>query len=397
MEAPAGNSWVAIGTGDKMDGSLMFLAYTSANKKGVTLSPRLCGSHVEPTWDSKIDCELVTGNGIMNGVIAYNNSEIYVVNAHCKNITGLAREKIDFGSTQQKFIFAVGPGDHTLESDDKGAGIRRHDEYGVFQMDMTKATVQDGDGVTVPTGKAATENSNAQIVGSPTQDNDWTGVLHATAMCGAFVIIFPMGVVMLRVLEKVMFHAGMQALGVLASIVGVAIGLYLSMMYNHSKHINSAHQILGLALLFFLFAQLSLGWFHHRLYKKTQRPTLMGKIHRYAGPVILALGVVNGFLGFSFADSSRSNISYALAVLAIGLVVVGLVFLKQRQKKRRAAALGGFGAGGSSEYAGHGGAPMIPGSGYATPYDPPRSDVVLGHLGAPPAYDDRFVTPRPMV
>ena len=109
-------------------------------------------------------------------------------------------------------------------------------------MDMTKATVQDGDGVTVPTGKAATENSNAQIVGSPTQDNDWTGVLHATAMCGAFVIIFPMGVVMLRVLEKVMFHASMQALGVLASIVGVAIGLYLSMMYNHvSQHFVASH------------------------------------------------------------------------------------------------------------------------------------------------------------
>ena len=113
--------------------------------------------------------------------------------------------------------------------------------------------------------------------------------------------------------------------------------------------------------------------------------------------MILALGVANGFLGFSFADSSRSNIYYALAVLVIGLVVVGLVFLKQRQKKRRAAALGGFGAGRSSEYAGHGGAPMMPESGYATPYDPSRSDVALGHLGAPPAYDDRFVTPRPMV
>ena len=123
----------------------------------------------------------------------------------------------------------------------------------------------------------------------------------------------------------------------------------------------------------------------------------MGKIHRYAGPVILALGVANGFLGFSFADSSRSNIFYALAVLAIGLVVVGLVFLKQRQKKRRATALGGFGAGGSSDYVGHGGAPMMPESGYATPYDPSRSDVALRHLGTLPAYDNRFVTPGPMI
>ena len=123
----------------------------------------------------------------------------------------------------------------------------------------------------------------------------------------------------------------------------------------------------------------------------------MGKIHRYAGPVILALGVANGFLGFSFADSSRSNISYALAVLVIGLAVVGLIFFKQRQKKRRAAALGGFGAGGPSEYAGHGGAPMMPESGYTTPYNPSRSDIALGHLGAPPAYNDGFVTPRPMV
>jgi hypothetical protein len=46
-----------------------------------------------------------------------------------------------------------------------------------------------------------------------------------------------------------------------------------------------------------------LGVTHHRIYKKEQRKTLMGKIHRYLGPAIIFFGLVNGGIGFSFAGS----------------------------------------------------------------------------------------------
>lgn len=36
LEAPAEYSWMAIGTGDKMDGSIMMVAYRSSNETGTT-------------------------------------------------------------------------------------------------------------------------------------------------------------------------------------------------------------------------------------------------------------------------------------------------------------------------------------------------------------------------
>ena len=40
--------------------------------------------------------------------------------------------------------------------------------------------------------------------------------------------------------------------------------------------------------------QASLGTFHHRIFKAQQRPTVIGMIHRFLGPVAICLGIING-------------------------------------------------------------------------------------------------------
>lgn len=73
---------------------------------------------------------------------------------------------------------------------------------------------------------------NANEIGSPKQDHDYASALHAIAMCGTFVLLFPAGAAMLRIFESVRFHWMAQALGALIVVVASGIGVNLSGMYN---------------------------------------------------------------------------------------------------------------------------------------------------------------------
>ncbi len=76
---------------------------------------------------------------------------------------------------------------------------------------------------------------NATEIGSPKKDHDFAAALHALAMCGTFVILFPLGAAILRIFENVRFHWITQALGVLIVIVGAGIGVNLSGSYNRVR------------------------------------------------------------------------------------------------------------------------------------------------------------------
>lgn len=77
-----------------------------------------------------------------------------------------------------------------------------------------------------------TKMMNANEIGSPKQDHDYASALHAIAMCGTFVLLFPAGAAMLRIFESVRFHWMAQALGALIVVVASGIGVNLSGMYN---------------------------------------------------------------------------------------------------------------------------------------------------------------------
>ena len=80
-----------------------------------------------------------------------------------------------------------------------------------------------------------TKLQNATEIGNPTRDHDYASTLHAIAMCGTFVLLFPFGAALLRVFENVRFHWMAQALGVLITIVASGIGVNLSGMYNRVR------------------------------------------------------------------------------------------------------------------------------------------------------------------
>ena len=133
-------------------------------------------------------------------------------------------------------------------------------------------------------------------------------------MCIVFVLGFPAGSLALRVWNKVKVHAILQTVALVLFIMGFAGGAVVSGQYIRSKHFNSAHQIIGILLLIAFLAQLALGAMHHAKYKKDQQPTLMGKIHRFLGPAIMLVGLMNGYIGFAFAGNIYPILSHNLQI-----------------------------------------------------------------------------------
>lgn len=91
-----------------------------------------------------------------------------------------------------------------------------------------------------------------------------------------------------------------------------------------------------------LFAQWSIGFYHHLRYRKYKRPTSFGKAHLYAGPLLVLGGIINGFTGFNFSGESHNNIYYGVVVAIVLIIVLALLGWKrwtnERAKRDRASS-----------------------------------------------------------
>ncbi|KAL8656431.1 MAG: hypothetical protein Q9226_002669 [Calogaya cf. arnoldii] len=284
LSAPHGNSWVGVGFGKGMKDAFMLIAYTSKDGNKLTLSPRLGSGHVEPSHYNHNTFSIdLRQSGIQNGR--------YLAVGVCHNCKEWISGSIDFDSTSQRMIYAVGPDDLHLNSDAQDAGLRRHTYWGSFTIDLRAAR---GDPAAFPPEDLST--SNATAIGKEQNDHEHTSSLHAVAMAGTFVLIFPIGTFYKMVMGNIRWHWITQALGLIIVLVGAGLGLGMSHYYNRSKHFNSTHQIIGLVVVILLILQACLGSLHHRIFKAQQRTTIVGMIHRFLGLVVICIGVINGVL-----------------------------------------------------------------------------------------------------
>jgi hypothetical protein len=299
IESPVGNAWAGVGIGNEMKNALMFIAYPGDNGDNnggsVTISPRIADGHSEPTYQSDITIQKQN----VDTVTGSRSTLVMKADGVCKSCTTWANGGIDLSSTNQPFIFAVGPTFPPIESNSLSAGLSRHEFYGHFTMDMTAATTSSGG--SIPIGPY--NQKDATQATDTVHDNDPAPHIHGLVMSIVFILILPLGSLLLRVWHKVKGHIVTQCLALVLFCMAFAGGCVISLQYNKSKHFNSAHQIIGILLLLAFFTQLGLGITHHRIYKKEQRKTLMGRIHLYLGPAIIFFGLVNGGIGFAFSGS----------------------------------------------------------------------------------------------
>jgi hypothetical protein len=162
--------------------------------------------------------------------------------------------------------------------------------------------------------------------------------LHGLLMVLAFIILYPLGVYLLRSPRPTAFnyHWTIQALGSISLFLGAVIG------YWQSHSISIVHQYIGLAVTAAVLAQLVLGWRHHVTFLRIKTGTWMSKVHVYLGRVVLPLGMVNIFSGLKLRDYGWLTLGSCLAVMIIELVVLAIYV---RQAGKRGVRIGGPGTG----------------------------------------------------
>jgi hypothetical protein len=94
-------------------------------------------------------------------------------------------------------------------------------------MDLTRAVGKAG----VPAG-VVTSDTSGTVQTSDKTDHDFAPPLHAAVMILAFVVLMPLGVLILRILNSPKWHGFNQALSAVVAIIGLFLGIYISTMYN---------------------------------------------------------------------------------------------------------------------------------------------------------------------
>lgn len=178
----------------------------------------------------------------------------------------------------------------------------------------------------LPTSYSTSQGSSSE--GKEIQnDSNWPSIIHALCLCGALILLFPFGAILLRVYPKSLrWHWVNQTISSCIAFIGIVIGFYLSTMFTKSQSYGSTHQILGIVILLAIIAQWGIGFWHHRLYKKTQTASVFGIVHRYFGFIVIILAIINGGIGLSWSYASNGVIvGYSIGVIIVSVTIIGLL------------------------------------------------------------------------
>ncbi|CAD6444653.1 64ed4aa7-5d22-46e6-b052-7faf0cc60abd [Sclerotinia trifoliorum] len=365
ISGPSSCSWIAVGMGsDKMKNSLMFMMYADSTGNNVTLSPRIATGENEPSHTKDIVVEAFAGTRIFNDTFTWNG--------RCRNCTSWKGGSIGPTNMEANFIWATGPPGN-INSNSLHANIKRHDTYGVFAMDLSKAM----GAAAVPA--VPTSNSKGSSQFSEKADGNVSSAAHAVLMVLVFVGLLPLGLVILRFFNCPRWHALNQTISLMIALIGLGIGAQMGTLYNRTKGFKSGHEIFGLIIVVAMVGQWILGFLHHRMYKKTSTTTKFAPIHVWLGRIIIPAGIINGFIGFPLALNPKFD--YALLACTLLIIIIFAPLLFWGYKRRQAKEIEAI----TSETEGY----------QAEPWRAPQAqyDINLNHMnmgsnyGVPPSYN----------
>jgi Domain of unknown function (DUF2427) len=148
-----------------------------------------------------------------------------VVSGFCGNCTHLAPNAIDVTNTKQQFIYAVGPPVVAPYSSSPAAPLREHLYYGRFTMDMTQSL-----GTDMP--QFGNSTSPGVVDGGLTRDGNYAESGHAFVMVLAWLVLFPIGIIMVRVFERIRLHLFIQTAVLVLAVLGLITGSIISTFYE---------------------------------------------------------------------------------------------------------------------------------------------------------------------
>ncbi|KAH8195547.1 hypothetical protein TruAng_010284 [Truncatella angustata] len=174
-------------------------------------------------------------------------------------------------------------------------------------------------------------------------------LIHGTLAALAFVGIFPVGAILMRVVPGrfvYLVHGITQLVAYVVYICGAALGIYLVRMVRIPPNGRSllsipeanAHPIIGLVILAVLFFQPILGWVHHIRYRRLGCRTWWSYSHIWVGRLAVVLGIINGGLGLGLAQANRSAI-IAYSVVATVMFLLWTIAAVIGERKRGRASV----------------------------------------------------------
>ncbi|KAK7559724.1 integral membrane protein [Phyllosticta citricarpa] len=394
ISGPVTYSWIGLGQGSSMTGARIFIIYTSADGRNVTVSPRLASGHSEPRYDSSTQVTILEGTGVADGTMT---AYFKVANAGTWN-----GGSMDFKSSSAQWIHAALAGSQ-LNTDDLSADISKHgNNYGSFTWDFSQAKGGSSANPFTAAG-ATTSNScptnsgsgsgsgssnsgsgsgsggpgsgNGSPAGFPSsfpsgspfsgggfggfggfnraEDNCATSAnqlgqgfqaeirrmrriqtAHGVVAALAWAVFFPAGAISIRVFSfpgLVWFHAAWQIFSYGLYIAGFGLGVYLATQDNYMKEY---HPIIGVVLFVLLFFQPIFGWLHHVLFKKYGGRTFWSHLHLWLGRILITLGVINGGLGLKLAGNTQKKYTVTYGVIAGIIWVVYMIAAVYGEVKR---------------------------------------------------------------
>lgn len=223
IAAASSLKWAGIGLGSvEMQGALFFIIYSSASGSNVTLSTRTVSGNVEPIHDPGFNVEALAGTGVANGTMTFSGRC-----TNCRSWSGGGA--IDVSSDAQACIYGLAS-DGPMNSDDPEASLNYHTAYGSFNINLKQAASSVASPPALGT-PGNVPNSGSTLLSDKTTQN-YTAIIHAVIMVGCFLGLLPLGVIFLRVLNKVRWHAVNQSLALVGIVIGAGIGIYDSTRYN---------------------------------------------------------------------------------------------------------------------------------------------------------------------
>ncbi|KAG8169741.1 hypothetical protein KVR01_000486 [Diaporthe batatas] len=168
---------------------------------------------------------------------------------------------------------------------------------------------------------------------------------HGIIAAIAFVILFPLGAIFLRIIPgrwSVRIHYFVQIIAWLLYIAGFALGVILLRMLPSggqsllSSSPANAHPVIGIVVFIMLAFQPLFGYLHHRQFKRYQRRSMSSHLHLWDGRIAIALGIINGGLGLRLAGARETlKLAYTIVAAIMGGAWVILALISECRKGRK--------------------------------------------------------------
>ncbi|CAG8979045.1 hypothetical protein HYALB_00013209 [Hymenoscyphus albidus] len=327
ITGPTSMSWIGLGQGGSMSGSNIFMIYSNAAGNNITLTNRLGVGNRDPAMGATSQLTLLDGTGITNNVMT--------ANVKCSNCQTWSGGSMSLTDTQSKWIWAYRTGS-PINSDSTSAPVTKHNQDGDLTINLQQAAGGSSVNPFVITGGANGGLSNVGLQNiSPEL---MASVIQAHALMGviAFVLLFPIGAMIIRLLHfrlTLWMHAGWMLLAYGLAIACMGTGIWYARLEGY---MGSSHAILGIFVVCALILQPFSGLFHHLMYKKTGTSSFATPVHVWWGRIIVSLGIINGGLGLALGgQQSAYKIGYAVVAAVFWFLWMGSALFAWWRKGRR--------------------------------------------------------------